>query len=132
MPEQRRNRVVPSRGEWVEIPRWVSHKVPKLPARQDGWTNFAKEAWRAWWSDPASQMWVEADVRQVHALLEIVDEWFRTRKVALLAEERQRSDALGLTQKGKRDLRWRVVDEPAEEKSAARPASDRRARLKVV
>jgi len=37
-------------------------------------------------------------------------------RMALAAEVRQRMDILGLTQKGKRDLRWRVPSEaPAQE-----------------
>ena len=49
------------------------------------------------------------------------------------SEIRLRSDGLGLTQKGKRDMRWRVEakDEPAVVEKPKASAS-RRARLKVV
>lgn len=70
-------------------------------------------AWAAWFKDPASLMWTPADleaVRQLAFLHHECESFDGTRGLSsLLGELRQRSDALGLTQKGKRDLRWRVT-----------------------
>lgn len=78
-------------------------------------------------------MWDHADKAAVRALLEATDEWYVTRKIALLSEQRQRCDQLGLSQKGKRDLRWRVVDEPSESvEDRPVPAGSRREQLRVV
>lgn len=82
----------------------------------------------AWCTDPALSQWTEADraalvdLAYLHA--EMVDG-----KSALAGEVRLRMDILGLTQKGKRDLRWRVQEQAAE--AADRPAASIR-RLKAV
>lgn len=109
-PGVRRNRVKPARGEWIDLPV-ATHPVPALPKRAAGtgrWSALTKSAWTSWWSDPASTQWSEADVGSLEAVVFLMEDFYRGEyKVA--AEIRLRTDGLGLTQKGKRDLRWRIV-----------------------
>jgi len=105
-PAQRRGRNVPQRGEWVDLPP-VTHKVPVMPRHE--WAAGSRLAWKAWWSDPASTQWTPADRDAVRQLLWITDV-FERGKHSVAAECRLRMDLLGLTQKGKRDLRWRVTE----------------------
>lgn len=130
LPEQRRTRHVPQRGEWVELPL-VAHGVPALPPGE--WSRECVEDWNGWWSDRASTQWGPADVRSVARLLGLVRDFEVGGRgtAALPGEIRQRLDGLGLTQKGKRDLRWLVV-EVEEETVPERPVKSRRRTLNVV
>ena len=127
-PEQRRNRVAPQRGEWVDLVA-PTHEIPALP---DGdWHPRAQRSWGLWWSDPASSQWTDSQHSEVVELLALTDEFWRG-ATARANEMRLRADGLGLTQKGKRDLRWRVPPAEAEVVAAPKAAAARRARLKVV
>ena|SRR5579859_35711 len=123
LPEQRRNRHEPKRGEWVEIPRVGLG----APAPDPSWNAETVLAWNSWWDDPASTQWTAADVGSVRYLARLFD----LGSVSIANEMRLRMDGLGLTQKGKRDMRWRIVEpeEPAERKP---PAPSRRRNLNVV
>ena len=127
-PDQRRNRVAPARGEWVDIaPR--DGEIPPLP---DGdWHPRAARSWALWWSDPAASQWTQAQEAEVVELLALTDDFWRG-ATARANEMRLRADGLGLTQKGKRDLRWRVIVPEAAQVDQPKPAAARRARLKVV
>lgn len=107
----RRNTIPKGRGEWVDLPE-VTHEVPK---GSGSWPARTKACWVAWWSDPASTQWTEADRNSVAELAHLHSELVHGR-LSLAPEIRQRMDLLGLTQKGKRDLRWRTgvpVAEPS-------------------
>lgn len=128
LPEQRRNRVAPSRGEWVDIARREA-PVPPLP---DGeWHPRAARSWALWWTDPAASQWTDAQEGEVVELLALTDEFWNG-NTTRANEMRLRADGLGLTQKGKRDLRWRVVGDEPVATAPPKPAAARRARLKVV
>lgn len=115
-PKVRRNTSSPQRGEWITLPP-ASGPVPKLPRGQ--WMPRTKAAWESWWKDSASTQWGEAD-RQSVVELAYLHGSLAEGRVTLAAEIRQRMDGLGLTQKGKRDLRWRVASE--EEQAETGPA----------
>lgn len=121
-PANRRRRNVPERGEWVNLPPLDdSFKVPAISKRGKGhgtWSGRTKRAWHAWWNDPAVQMWSEAERDTVIDLAYIHEEWVRGDN-RLISEVRLRMDGLGLTPKGKKDLRWKVVEAPAD-----RPETD--------
>jgi len=127
-PEQRRTRHVPQRGDWVEI-RPREGRPPKLPAGD--WHPRAAQSWVSWWKDPAASQWSEAQQAELVELLALADEFWRGSTVRA-PEMRQRCDGLGLTLKGKRDLRWRVAPEEFEVPAVPVSAAERRARLKVV
>lgn len=128
-PDQRRNKAAPQRGEWIDISR-RDGEIPPLP---DGdWHPRAARSWGLWWSDPAASQWTDAQEGEVVELLMLTDEFWRG-ATARANEMRLRADGLGLTQKGKRDLRWKVAEgEPATVATPPKAAESRRARLKVV
>lgn len=130
-PEKRRNRTLPSRGEWVEIPAVNGKRAPALPAApRGGWSAGVRLAWKAWWADGASTQWSPADRESVRQLAYLLHDLERG-KVSVAGEVRLRMDSLGLTQKGKRDLRWRIgVEAPEGEVPVQRPS--RRDHLRVV
>jgi hypothetical protein len=98
----------------VKYTRDTIPAMPELPLKldKDGnpelleWPDYAHRAWVAWWMDPASQMWDESDVMLLEHALELRVAGRHT--ITAAAEMRQILDRLGLTQKGKRDLRWKV------------------------
>lgn len=128
-PKDRSERVgrhVPQRGEWVTLPSENPARTRKLPPPpRGGWAARTKRAWKAWWTDPASLVWSAADVDAVEQLAYLHHDHERAAKASapMLAEIRRRMDALGLTQKGKRDLRLRVGRDELEEKRAESTAS---------
>ena len=125
-PEQRRRRNRPEGGEWVDLsPR--KGRVPGLPRHQGGWSPEAKAAWKSWWSDPAAAMWGPADVAQVEQLLLLSDALWKG-KLSLAQEVRLRTDGLGLSEKGRRNLRWRVAPVTSASVSEVVPSQSRAAR----
>lgn len=118
----RRNRVKPQRGEWVDLPEGGG-KAPKPPST---WPARTKACWVAWWSDPAATQWTDADRNSVLELAHLHADLVHGR-LSLAPEIRQRMDLLGLTQKGKRDLRWRVGGEPVAEPAPVAVMADYRA-----
>jgi hypothetical protein len=129
----RRN--APARGEWTDIPQRNAKRAPAMPSKpREGWAAGTKLAWKAWWEDGASVAWGPADVEAVRQLAYLhhdVEMMADTRgKSSLLGELRQRMDGLGLTLRGKRDLRLRVtVDELGEKRVES---TSRYSHLKVV
>ena len=127
--DDRVRRNLPTRGEWQDLPPVNPAKVPAMPkAPPGGWAAGTKLAWKAWHTDPASLVWSPADREALRLLTYLhheVEQFDGTRGLAsLLAELRQRSDALGLTQKGKRDLRLRIrADELGQKRAEAKNAS---------
>lgn len=96
----------------MTIPARHDGPVPKLPTRARGagaWAAGTQRAWAGWWRDGASLHWTSADHESVVMLAFLVQAvWEGELKHA--AEVRIRMDGLGLTPKGKRDLRLRVAD----------------------
>lgn len=129
--EQRRRRNEPARGEWIDLQPIVNPTLPALP--EGDYPTRTRGAWDAWRTDPASAMFGPAEVSAALDLLELHSEWARG-KTMLSAEVRLRMDGLGLTAKGKRDLRWRVSVDSADRtpRKARARGGERRTRLSVV
>lgn len=127
-PKQRRNHHEPRRGEWVDLGPLEAPVLPELPEGE--WTEATKATWAAWRVDPVTAQWSPADV--AHAMDTI--RLHNAMTASSANEVRLRMDGLGLTPKGKRDLRWRISEDavaaPVRRQSAA--TSERRARLSVV
>ena len=131
-PEQRRNHAAPRRGEWVDLPATNEKRAPAMPtAPRGGWAVGTRKAWKLWWMDPASLMWSPADLASVAQLAALHHDVERG-KSSLAGEVRLRLDGLGLTAKGKRDLRWRIVEPEVEEQRPSGRKSSRRDHLRVV
>lgn len=125
--EERRRRNVPARGEWVDIPaKNPDPAAPEMPRPpKEGWSDLTKQAWASWWADGAATMWTPADLEALSQLVDLHNDYSTfegTRgKSQIAGELRQRMDGLGLTQKGKRDMRWRpVTDEATEERPGSK------------
>lgn len=127
LKDERRNTSAPRRGEWLEISPPTA-PAPPLPLGE--WHPQAMASWEHWWSDPAATQWEDSQFAEVVELLALTNEFWNGNTVRA-AEMRLRSEALGLTAKGKQDRRWRVVA-PAVEESAPRTRKSRYAHLKAV
>jgi hypothetical protein len=131
--EQRRNRHVPSRGEWVDLPAVTVPVLPELPKRKRGsgpWHPRTVAVWAAWRQDPASTQYGPAEIAAAIELAWLFEDNVRGERSAPASEVRQRMQALGLDAKGKRDLRWRTVAET--ETIAAQPKLAEVRRLRAV
>ena len=130
--DQRRRRNQPARGEWVTLPELTTPILPSLPKRATGtgsWSAQTKRAWDAWRKDPATTQFGPADIQLAIDAAYLYAEFARGR-ISVASEIRQRLDSLGLSPKGKRDLRWRV-GEPGEVIEMPRPEPKKR-RLRAV
>jgi hypothetical protein len=113
-PSERRNRNPKLRGEWVDIgvARLLARDVvlpPRDKVDPEGvWGAATVRTWDAWRHDPVSVYFAPADVDYAVVTIELchLDAGFGAVKYA--SEIRLRMDAMGLTPKGKRDLRFRV------------------------
>jgi hypothetical protein len=107
---QRRRRTAPAGGEWVELPAELDAPIlPPLPRRKEGkWSPRTRDTWEAWRRDPATSQYTAADVRYALDTVYLIEHANRSSQASLHAEIRLRLDGLGLTAKGKRNLRWRV------------------------
>jgi len=100
-PGQRRRYNQPARGEWVDL---EPLEAPVLPGYNEMEFTAPVWLWEAWRADSVSSQYGEADIA---AIVLLATDWERLQP----AEQRLRMDALGLTPKGKRDLRWRTPNE---------------------
>lgn len=134
-PAVRRNTAAPQRGEWITVPAWHDGPVPKLPTRRRGegtWPAGVQRAWKGWWQDGASLHWSTADRESVVVCARLLDA-IENGELKHAAELRIRMDGLGLSPKGKRDLRYRLGDETPDVSLVAPVAEleDRRARRRA-
>jgi hypothetical protein len=133
--DQRRRRNQPARGEWVDLPPLEAPVLPELPelGGDEDWKPMTRISWAAWRTDPVTQMYSPSDIQYALDAIRLYDAM--TQSTA--NEVRLRMDALGLTPKGKKDLRWRVMETGLATPAAKPPkrpkkTADRRARLSVV
>lgn len=139
--DQRRRRNEPARGEWVDLVPFERRdkrvlpaisSLPKPPMRggtQSKWTARTRAAWTAWRNDPATRQFGPAEVQAAVDTIFLYEEMARGAH-NFAGEIRLRLDGLGLTAKGKRDLRWRVPPpgEVVQLKSVAPPTRERKVR----
>jgi len=72
--------------------------------------------WNGWRDDPVTSQYSSADIMAIEDLAERWEEM-------AFADRDRRMDRLGLTPKGKRDLRWRTPNEVKTIKKAAEKAT---------
>ena len=106
---------MPERGEWVDlepISKPVLHELPPLEVEGEafGWPPDTVAMWEAWRQDPVTAQWSPADVAFAFDTIKLHAQMTSSNA----AEIRLRMDRLGLTPKGKRDLRWRIAPVEAE------------------
>jgi len=113
-PRQRRRANPPAAGEWVDLPELTKPVLPPLPRRtkkEGPWSPRTRAMWEAWRRDPATSQFSSGDISYAVETAYLVEDFQRTRKVTLASEIRLRMDGLGLTAKGRRNLRWRFKAE---------------------
>jgi hypothetical protein len=132
--ELRRRRNAPAGGEWVDLPELETPVLPPLPAGD--WSEHSIAMWDAWRADRATSQYTPADIGYALETIRVADSYHRGGPASLVSELRLRMDGLGLTPKGKHNLRWRVTtqaeavgDRP---ERLARSMSSRRRRLRAV
>lgn len=111
------NRVKPKRGEWQILPAEPFKGTrPPLPKVTGGLLAATKNTWEIWWSSPMAHMWTRAEWPTLIRLIVMVDRVTRalnrgeffTGFASMNTEIRQIQDHLGLSEKGRRDLRWQL------------------------
>lgn len=143
--KERRRRNVPARGDWVTLPA-DPYKGPKPDLRGlpvDGSLSaYSKTAWKHWWRSPMAHMWTEAEWPILLRLVVVTELVARATKrgetrglSSLLGEQRQLEDRLGISEKGRRDLRWQFAGDDTDEQAASDGSSSAgtmRSRLTLV
>lgn len=137
-PHLRRHRAAPLRGEWVDLEPLARPVLPAaLPKRPKGagaWSPRSRALWKGIREDPVSAVYGPVELAVLREFMEMFEEYARGRWT-LVGDVRRGMDGLGLTPKGKRDLRWRSPTEPkpelagvpaGDEVGAARERRDRR------
>jgi hypothetical protein len=105
--------------------------LPKaLPGRVGGWSARTKRLYEGWRGDPITGTFGPSEVAQVIELAYLQEAVADTASGA--NEVRLRMDGLGLTPKGKRDLRFNRAVRHRERSRPARPASSTRRRPRAV
>jgi len=112
----------PSRGEWTDLEDEVLE--PVLPVFHPDMT-CPQWMWEAWRWDPVTLVYTKADVAFVCELGHRYAEMKHS-------EQRLRADTLGLTPKGKRDLRWRTPLEKRKQEESAVRATELRRKIRVT
>lgn len=111
-PAQRRRRNAPERGDWVTLKPLEHPVLDPLPVLdgEDLWSARTSETWEAWRNDPVTATWSPADRAYAMDTILIHQMVYGPEgDVARANELRLRMDSLGLTPKGKRDLRYRLA-----------------------
>lgn len=103
-PAQRRNRNQKQRGEWIDLPHLEGPILPDLP--HGNWSDRTRAMWDGWRQDPATTQYGPGTIALAVQLAYLFEDYVRGNEK--FSEVRLVMDGLGLTEKGKRDLRWRV------------------------
>jgi hypothetical protein len=128
--EQRRNRHPPARGEWVDLepldepilreydPIWDATLLLDEDGepRAQSPRGVRRRMWEAWRISPVTSQYGPEDIA---AIEELAEHFYALTP----ADQDRRMNALGLTPKGKRDLRWRTPNEVKTLKKAEEKAS---------
>lgn len=113
MASQRRRTNKPARGEWIDLPELDGPILPDLPERSEdegGWSERTRRAWEAWQIDRATTQFTASEIALITEVAYLWEAMARG-DTKLAPEIRLRLNELGLTPKGKKDLRWRVPED---------------------
>jgi hypothetical protein len=101
-PGQRRRYNQPARGEWVDL---EPLKEPILREYDPEW-QVRRKMWDGWRASPVTSQYGVEDVELIEELARSFYDLSEPTRLRLI-------DSLGLSPKGKRDLRWRTPAEAA-------------------
>jgi hypothetical protein len=135
LPGERRRYNQPMRGEWVDLepleepilreydPMWdATLLLDENGEPRELWPRgVRREMWEAWRWDPVTSQYGPADIA---AIEELAQHFY----ALSYADQDRRMNQLGLTPKGKRDLRWRTPNEVKTIKKQAEKAPVRHIR----
>lgn len=110
-PEERASYKVPERGDWLTLPPLTKAVLPALPRRAKGegpWSTRTQRMWTAWRKSWVTGAFGADEIAMTIELAYVYEDAVRDSKPTRWAEVRQWMDRLGLTMKGKRDLRLRL------------------------
>jgi hypothetical protein len=130
--DQRARANPPERGEWVGLPPLDTPVLPLLPkrtAKEEPWSARTRRTWASWREDWVTGAFGPSEIAMAIDLAYVFEDAVRDSKPTRWAEVRQWMDRLGLTMKGKRDLRLTLV---APEILEAADAEDPFAGLRLV
>ena len=113
-PGERRRYNQPARGEWVEL----EPLEEVVLAEYDPAWSVRQKMWNGWRSSPVTSQYGPEDIEAIEELAIHFYELAEPTRLRMM-------DALGLTPKGKRDLRWRTPNEVKTIKRAAEKAQVR-------
>jgi hypothetical protein len=100
-------------------------KAPRLPASSDGeaWHPLARRWWKEVWASPQRYEYMRADLGALFRLADLVDIYWKTRKLAVAKEIRLLEREFGLTPLSRRRLEWQAAaSEEAKDKHERRRA----------
>lgn len=127
--DQRARANVPGRGEWVDVVAPVKPVLPTLASvERTTWQTRTRKMWDAWRKDPATTLFGPAEVAVAIHTAYLLDELVVDGTASLATQVRLHMDGLGLTLKGKRDLRIRVVSEVVEDLEVPVPGAKAKSR----
>lgn len=138
----RRRRNAPAGGEWADLPELDRPVLPALPRRpkKDPWSPRVRAMWNAWRRDPATGCFGPADIEYAIDTAYLAECQARQPTSSLAGELRLRMDGMGLTPKGRQNLRLRfappadviphlvAVEEPRPRRSRPRAVDAKEAR----
>jgi len=131
---QRRNK--PARGDWLDLEPLEEPVLPELgdlfvPADGESmpaWMPVTRLLWAAWRQDPVTATWNASDTAfAVDTIL-----LHAAAAVKSANEIRLRMESLGLTPKGRRDLRLRLMEDSDEPEEPDEPSLAAPRHLKAV
>jgi hypothetical protein len=128
-PQARRRRNTPAGGEWIDLYPLEEPVLPELPGGE--WDEDVRELWEAWRKDPATSRYTPADTAFALDTARIYQS-LKPLNASAATMLQRRADALGLTPKGKRNLRWRVVEHNADATRPRAPRARKRRHLIAV
>jgi len=132
-PGERRRYNQPLRGEWIDLepleepilreydPDWATTVVITDEGAREVPSGVRREMWEAWRNSPVTSQYGPEDIA---AIEELAARFY----LLTYADQDRRMNALGLTPKGKRDLRWRTPNEVKTIKKQAEKAQVRHIR----
>ena len=115
-PETRAGRHIPTRGEWQTLPPLDAPILPLLPNRGKGngrWSALTRDAWEGWRVDWVTGAYGPAEISLAVQAIHLYEQAVRKNQPSMWGEVRQWMDRLGLTLRGKRDLRFRLAESDA-------------------
>lgn len=132
-PDHQRIRRAEPEHPWVDLPK--SGRPGRTPAvpKWATLTPVSKQWWSWAWKLPEATQWHDAEMATVVRRAELESSWQETGDAKFLAEMRHLENALGMTAKARRDLRWRIVDGDTVVEENGKPVNRRgRGNLRIV